>query len=184
MSHRPEAFTADHLLQTLQSFPAATEYLIGFSGGADSTALLHALSLIKAQLTKPVSAIHINHGLHTDANAWQSQCESFCRQIEIELSCLRIKLDKKSGKGLEGEAREQRYAAIASQMKPGACLLTAHHANDQAETLLLNLMRGSGGVGLSAMPESRVFGDGLLQRPLLKYQSCLHGLWLKRRPGR
>lgn len=171
MSHRPAAFSAERLLQTLQSLPAAVEYLVGFSGGADSTALLHALSLIRDQLSKPVSAIHINHGLHADADRWQTQCVSFCAQIGVNLNCLRIKLENNSGKGLEAEARELRYAAISAFIKPGGCLLTAHHANDQAETLLLNLMRGSGVDGLSAMPVSRAFGEGLLQRPLLEFQS-------------
>ena len=171
MSNRPPAFTAERLLDILQSFPSANAYIVGFSGGADSTALLHALSAVKNQLDAPLSAVHVNHGLHDDADHWQLQCEDFCRQHKIELICLSIELEHNSGKGLEAEARHLRYQAMSALLATGACLLTAHHADDQAETLLLNLMRGSGVDGLSAMPESRPLGNGLLQRPLLSFQN-------------
>jgi tRNA(Ile)-lysidine synthase len=173
MSNRALAFTAERLLQILQSFPVVKSYIVGFSGGADSTALLHAISTIQNQLDVPVSAVHINHGLHDDADLWQLQCETFCRQNGIKLVCLRIKLENRSGKGLEAEARHLRYEAISALLKSGDCLLTAHHADDQAETLLLNLMRGSGVDGLSAMPDSRPLGNGVLQRPLLGFQNSV-----------
>jgi len=146
-------------------------YLVGFSGGADSTALLHALSVIQPQLATPVSAVHINHGIHPAADHWQLQCEEFCHQHEIDLVCIKINLDKRTGKGLEAEARHLRYEAISDLLGRADCLLTAHHADDQAETLLLNLMRGSGVDGLSAMPECRPLGSGYLQRPLLKFKN-------------
>ncbi len=133
--------------------------------------LLHALSQIRPQLDAPVSAVHVNHGIHPDADHWQQQCEHFCQQYGIELTCLRIELNNRSGKGLEAEARHLRYEAIAALLKPADCLLTAHHADDQAETLLLNLMRGSGVDGLSGMPESRPLGIGFLQRPLLRFKN-------------
>ena len=171
MSNRALAFTAERLLHILQSFPVVNAYLVGFSGGADSTALLHALSTIQGQLGVPLSAVHVNHGLHGDADLWQSQCEHFCSQLGIKLVSLSINLDNRSGKGLEAEARHLRYDAISTLLEPGVCLLTAHHADDQAETLLLNLMRGSGVDGLSAMPESRPLGKGILQRPLLEFQN-------------
>ncbi len=171
MTNRALAFTAERLLHILRSFPAANSYIVGFSGGADSTALLHALSTIQNQLDAPVSAVHVNHGLHDDADLWQLQCENFCRQIRIKLVCLKVNLENRSGKGLEAEARHLRYEAISTLLKPGDCLLTAHHADDQAETLLLNLMRGSGVDGLSAMPDSRPLGNGILQRPLLGFQN-------------
>jgi len=171
MSHRTLAFTADYLLQTLRSFPVVNAYIVGFSGGADSTALLHALKAVEKQLDVPISAVHVNHDLHGDAGLWQQQCEQFCHQLQIKLVCLKIDPDRNSGKGLEAESRHLRYQAMSALLKPGACLLTAHHANDQAETLLLNLMRGSGVDGLSAMPESRRLGNGFLQRQLLGFQS-------------
>ena len=170
MSNRPLAFTAERLLQTLRSFTPVSAYIVGFSGGADSTALLHALNSIKDKLGVPLSAVHINHGLHDDAGVWQSQAENFCNQNNIPLVCINVDPDDDSGKGLEAEARFLRYKAISDLLKPGDCLLTAHHAEDQAETLLLNLMRGSGVDGLSAMPESRPLGNGFLQRPMLQFQ--------------
>jgi tRNA(Ile)-lysidine synthase len=170
MSNRPLAFTAERLLHTLRSFPPVNAYIVGFSGGADSTALLHALSSISHKLDVPLTAVHINHGLHDDAGVWQLQVESFCHQNSIPLVCLNVDPHDNSGKGLEAEARFLRYQAISDLLKPGDCLLTAHHADDQAETLLLNLMRGSGVDGLSAMPESRPLGNGYLQRPMLQFQ--------------
>ena len=171
MSNRALAFTAKSLLQTLKSFPAVSSYVVGFSGGADSTALLHALSKIQEQLDAPVSAVHVNHGIHPQADEWQSECENFCHQHNIDLICIKIDLTHCTGKGLEAEARQLRYEAIEALFKPGDCLLTAHHADDQAETLLLNLMRGSGVDGLSAMPDSRPLGVGVLQRPLLHFKN-------------
>ena len=119
----------------------------------------------------PVSAVHVNHGINPDADAWQELCENFCRLHQVELTCLKIKLTSRSGKGLEAEARHLRYEAISSLLSPADCLLTGHHADDQAETLLLNLMRGSGVEGLTAMPDSRPFGEGFLRRPLLSFKN-------------
>lgn len=171
MSNRALAFSAERLLHILRSFPTVNSYIVGFSGGADSTALLHAMAGIRAKLEYPVSAVHVNHGIHPQANHWQQHCETFCRRLDIELTCLDIKLGKRSGKGLEAEARHLRYEAVSGLLNSGDCLLTAHHADDQAETLLLNLMRGSGVEGLTAMPESRQLGAGFLQRPLLRFKN-------------
>jgi len=173
MSNRALAFTAERLLHVLRSFPAANSYLVGYSGGADSTALLHALGNVREALGSPLSAVHVNHGIHPQADRWQAHCMSFCQRLDIELTCLDIRLDKRSGKGLEAEARHLRYAAISAMLNPADCLLTAHHADDQAETLLLNLMRGSGVEGLTAMPESRPLGEGFLQRPLLHFKNSV-----------
>ncbi len=169
MSNRALAFTAERLLQILESFPPVGSYVVGFSGGADSTALLHALLEIRGPLDIPVSAVHVNHGIHPESDSWQQQCERFCRRHQVELTCLKIKLTNRSGKGLEAEARQLRYEAISKLITPADCLLTAHHSDDQAETLLLNLMRGSGVEGLTAMPDSRPFESGCLQRPLLHF---------------
>jgi tRNA(Ile)-lysidine synthase len=170
-ARRPSAFSAKSLLGVLQSDRSARPYIVGFSGGADSTALLHALNVIKDQLGVPISAVHVNHGLHADSDTWQKHCEAFCHQNRIKLTCLKIELNHQSGKGLEAEARHLRYRAISGLLMEGATLLTAHHADDQAETLLLNLMRGSGVDGLAAMPEFRPLGKGQLQRPLLEFQN-------------
>lgn len=168
-NRREQAFSAEKLLRVLRSYPEAGSYVVGFSGGADSTALLHALSTIRNQLDGEISAVHINHGLHKNAGQWQVYCESFCQKYNIRLTCLQIELTRNTGKGMEAEARSLRYQAITGLLDKNTALLTAHHADDQSETLLLNLMRGSGVDGLSAMPESRRLGNGLLQRPLLGF---------------
>jgi len=171
MSFRLLPFTDERLLHILKSYPPALTYLVGFSGGADSTALLFALKQLDDQLETTLKAVHINHGIHADADLWQEHCEIFCREHDIPLVCCPVKLEGNSGYGMEAEARQLRYQAMSALLKPGDYLLTAHHADDQAETLLLNLMRGSGVDGLSAMPQSRPFQPGILLRPLLNFEN-------------
>lgn len=179
-NRREQAFNAESLLRVLRSLPIAGQYVVGFSGGADSTALLHALTTIRHQLAGEISAVHVNHGLHEDSDQWQAHCQGFCRQYNIPLTCLQIELSHDTGKGMEAEARSLRYKAIKDLLGKNSALLTAHHADDQAETLLLNLMRGSGVDGLSAMPESRPIGNGLLLRPLLGFTNEQLLQYLKR----
>ena len=169
MSQQLPPFSAAQLLQSLTSLPTNSAWLVGFSGGADSTALLHALVQIREQLPLPFRAVHINHGLHPDSDQWQQHCEAVCRDWSVALTSLKVHIDG-SGQGLEAEARERRYAAISTLLTDGEAVLTAHHADDQAETLLLNLMRGSGVDGLSAMPAYKAFGKNQLLRPLLKFR--------------
>lgn len=166
MSKRLPPFSAGQLLQSLKAMPEVRSYMVGFSGGADSTALLHALVSIQDKLAKPVRAVHVNHALHPLAADWQKHCEDMCHAWAVDFTGLTVKLEG-NGKGLEAEARELRYAALQALLRPGECLLTAHHADDQAETLLLNLLRGSGVDGLSAMPKQKRAGQHWLLRPLL-----------------
>jgi tRNA(Ile)-lysidine synthase len=171
MSNRLPSFSATQLLNALKMLPAAERYLVGFSGGADSTALLYALTELTPQPGTPVTAVHVNHGIHADSNLWQEHCEAFCHRHSITLQCLAVEPGFRSGKGIEAEARHLRYEVISGLLGPGDCLLTAHHSDDQVETLLLNLMRGSGVDGLSAMPAHRALGAGSLQRPLLGFSN-------------
>lgn len=171
MAYRLLPFTTERLLHILSAQPPASTYLVGFSGGADSTALLHALKQLEGRLATPVRAVHINHGIHADSDQWQEHCVSFCQQHAIALQCRKVKLAGDTGKGMEAEARQLRYQAMSALLGPGDQLLTAHHADDQAETLLLNLMRGSGVDGLSAMPQSRPLASGVLLRPLLDFEN-------------
>lgn len=186
MSQQLPPFSADQLLQSLSLLPPARSWLVGFSGGADSTALLHAMVQIRDQLPTPFRAVHINHGLHPDSNQWQQHCAVLCRDWSVPLTSLNVHIDG-TGQGLEAEAREKRYAAINTLLIDGEAVFTAHHAGDQAETLLLNLMRGSGVDGLCAMPPHKIFGQNQLHRPLLKFHRQalldylnLHGIkWLE-----
>jgi len=141
--------------------------LIGYSGGLDSTVLLHALAASRDSHQTPLLAVHIDHGLHGDAAMWSEHCRSVAASLDIEFLELRVKVDRDSGSGPEASARDARYEAFRSIIRQGDWLLSAHHKDDQAETLLLNLMRGSGPAGLAGIGEIQPFGSGWLARPLL-----------------
>lgn len=161
------AFTPEQLRTYLPAVTSpSTIWWIGFSGGLDSTVLLHAL----AQLQLPVQlrALHINHQISANADAWQTQCADFCAQHSIPFHAEKVRVEN-TGKGIEDAARAVRYSVFEKNLAPSDYLLTAHHANDQAETLLLRLMRGTGPRGLASMASVRTLGAGLLARPLLHF---------------
>ncbi len=162
-------FSSERLLVSLEALRPARRYWIAYSGGADSSALLHAIAELRAQLATPVRALHVNHGLHPDAAAWQAHCERTCERLGIELEVVPVQVDAQAGQGVEAAAREGRYRAAADRLGPDELLLTGHHADDQGETLFLNLMRGSGVDGLAGMPALRPLGEGWLARPLLAF---------------
>jgi tRNA(Ile)-lysidine synthase len=122
---------------------------VGFSGGVDSTVLLFACRAAGV----PVTAIHINHGLHASADAWEANCRERCAAWRIPFIARRVSVTRQGGESLEAEARTARYTALAQVM--GECaatiLLTGHHQDDQLETSLLALLRGSGLAGLAGM---------------------------------
>jgi tRNA(Ile)-lysidine synthase len=150
--------------------------LVGFSGGLDSTVLLHALAAEAAQRRAGLRAIHVHHGLHAQADAWAEQCRQACRDWGIECRVVRVRVDLGSGLGPEGAARAARHAAFAEELRAGETLALAHHRGDQAETVLLRLLRAAGSDGLSAMRAVRDFGRGRLWRPLLDLpRGLLHG---------
>jgi len=151
----------------MASLPETRQFRVGFSGGADSTALLHALNEIRAELQAPVQAIHFHHGLNAGADAWQQHCRDFCLERDIEFTSRKLEIRQVSGTSTEEESRNHRYQAIGEILQAGDIYLTAHHANDQAETLFLNLMRGSGMEGLAGIPDLRRLGKGWVARPLL-----------------
>jgi len=142
-------------------------FLVAFSGGIDSSVLLHALASGMKEHQTPVVAIHINHGLHEDAADWAAHCRNVADELGIQFICKVVEVDENSGLGLEAAARQARYDAIRNLVEEGDWLLSAHHEDDQAETLLLNLMRGSGLAGLAGIGASHPFGRGMLVRPLL-----------------
>ncbi|QEY12428.1 tRNA lysidine(34) synthetase TilS [Cellvibrio sp. KY-YJ-3] len=141
-------------------------YWVGFSGGLDSTVLLHAL--VQLQLPVTIRALHINHQISPHADQWQARCAVICAQLGIEFTAEKVSVIN-SGKGIEDAARAARYAVFESYAGAGDFLLTAHHANDQAETLLLRLLRGTGPRGLAAMAVQRPLGQATLVRPLLNF---------------
>jgi len=142
-----------------------SRFVIAFSGGLDSTALAHALSLASSDV--PIVAIHIDHGLHDDSQRWSDHCKAFATSLGIEYRSRKVTVQLESGKGPEASAREARYTALHAELEQGDWLLSAHHREDQAETLLLNLVRGSGPAGIAGIGAIRRFGPGWLARPLL-----------------
>lgn len=145
-----------------------SRYVIAFSGGLDSTVLLHALASLQAEENVPLLAIHVDHGLQEDSGAWSEHCEAIAEKLGIDYLCRSVTVQLESGKGPEASARDARYTALHAELGPGDWLISAHHREDQAETLLLNLIRGSGPMGIAGIGAIRRFGPGWLVRPLLE----------------
>jgi len=145
-------------------------FLIAYSGGLDSTVLLHRFVSLRNRYNKLVlRAIYINHGISKNSFVWEEHCKSVCENFNVEFISRSINISTKTGKSLEDIARELRYRTISNVINSNEILLTAHHANDQAETVLLNLFRGSSVFGLSGIKYKRkLFGMNVL-RPLLKH---------------
>lgn len=158
----------ERLYLTLKGMPPTEHYRLAFSGGLDSSVLLHLLVQLRDRLEGTVQAVHVHHGLQPGADDWAAQCDRVCTGYGVSLQCLRLDLRPQGGASLEALARDSRYRALAGVMGPGDLLLTAQHRDDQAETLLLQLLRGSGPAGLAAMPALSRFGPGWLARPLLE----------------
>ena len=154
------------LLESLAGKPP--RYVIAFSGGLDSTVLLHALASLREDLGVPMVAIHIDHGLHDDSGAWSEHCETVAAELGVDYRSRSVAVQLESGKGPEASARDARYTALHAELAYGDWLLSAHHREDQAETLLLNLVRGSGPLGIAGIRAIRRFGPGWLARPLLE----------------
>lgn len=156
------------ILAGLAQFPDIKRYLIAYSGGLDSHVLLHALLHDRDLLQGAViEAVHVNHSLSPNAKQWTSHCEQQCANLGVSLHQLTVDAQAQNGESPEAAARNVRYQAFTELMKLGDCLLTAHHQDDQAETLLLQLLRGAGPKGLAAMPQSAEFATGWHARPLL-----------------
>ncbi|MFZ5652971.1 MAG: tRNA lysidine(34) synthetase TilS [Pseudomonadota bacterium] len=154
---------ADGDLHAALPAPPAGRILIGYSGGLDSRVLLQ---LARERYGAAVlTAIHVHHGLSPNADAWQRHCQATCAALEVPCQVERIRVAPGSG-GLEARARAARYRVFARWLEAGDLLLLAHHADDQAETLLYRLLRTGRPAG---MPAARRLGRGRLARPLLGF---------------
>ncbi len=148
---------------------ADTPLVVAFSGGLDSTALLFAACQLQADFGYHLQAVHVHHGLQPAADRWADHCAAVAASLAIPFICIRVQVPVGAGQGVEAAARKARYAALATVA--ARHVLLAHHADDQAETVLLALLRGAGPAGLSAMgdvsvPPSHPLRDTLL-RPWL-----------------
>lgn len=151
------------LLELLKPYLDRPRWVVAFSGGLDSTCLLHALSGVVDR--PPLYALHIHHGLQVHADEWENHCRHMAVSLGVEFHSLQVTVD--DGASVENAARRARYEAFEGFLTPGDVLLQAHHLDDQAETLLLRLFRGTGLDGLKGMPHARALGEGVLVRPLL-----------------
>ncbi|MFT5572147.1 MAG: tRNA(Ile)-lysidine synthase [Cryomorphaceae bacterium] len=138
-------------------------YYVAYSGGLDSTVLLHMLSVLQAEYGFSLTALHVNHNLYHRSGHWSDHCARICERLGVEFKHTSLTLES----GSESEAREARYQWFSKQILPASVLLTAHHRQDRAETLLFNLMRGAGSTGLSSLRATRPFFGSRLVRPLL-----------------
>ena len=152
---------SDIQLQALRDIPGRV--VVAYSGGCDSHALLHYLA---TSLDRSIEALHINHGLQTEADDWQAHCEQVCDDLNVPLTSFKVFVPRSGS--IETNARAARYSVFERFLEVGDCLLFAHHQNDQIETILLNLNSGRAPFGVLGMPETRELGLGRLERPLLR----------------
>jgi len=161
--------------QALAALPPAQRIAIAFSGGLDSSALLHIAHRWAQEKGVELYAFHIHHGISPNADAWLVHCEQACAALGRRFDSSRVQLQDRQKSGTEAAARKARYAALGALCREHGVqlLLTAHHQDDQAETVLLQLLRGSGAAGLSGMdaanhaPELLDNPELMMARPLL-----------------
>ncbi|MEE9342208.1 MAG: tRNA lysidine(34) synthetase TilS [Gammaproteobacteria bacterium] len=151
----------------LNRLPVANSYWLAFSGGMDSTVLLHLLVSIREQLSGPIAAVHINHQMQAESAHWERKCSQVCLDLGVDFRGIAVTVPENNNDSPESAARIARYQALENCLPANAALIMAHHERDQAETFLLQLLRGAGPKGLASMPGVRRFAKGLLVRPLL-----------------
>ena len=142
--------------------------VIAFSGGIDSVVLLHFLN---SHYPGNIRAVHINHNLSKHSKDWSLFCKELCQKQEIAFKSIDINI--KNSSNVEENARKKRYNSLKSELSENEILCTAHHQEDQSETFLLQLFRGSGVAGLASMPKMKNFADSFLYRPFLNISKKL-----------
>jgi tRNA(Ile)-lysidine synthase len=170
-SEQASVFSQLHprIQSSLKAIPRHSKYYVALSGGLDSMILLSAfVSYLKSQSSPcTVEAIHVHHGLSEYANDWADHCQQECARLGVHCYVERVGVVNK-GQGLEAAARDARYGVFERYLAGGGVLLQGHHQNDQAETVLMKMLRGAGVEGLSGMPLTRALSRGYLYRPWLK----------------
>lgn len=166
----PVRFTTGWLAAQLRSLAGplrGRRLCLAYSGGMDSSALLAALAALRNRCGFTLRALNVDHGLHADSARWSAAARAQARALRVPCVTLKLQLQPQRGESLEALAREQRYAALCARLADAELLLTAHHQEDQLETVLLALLRGSGVRGLAAMQASSPLAHSRLLRPLL-----------------
>jgi tRNA(Ile)-lysidine synthase len=161
-------FSTERLLTTLEALSLPGPYYVAYSGGLDSHVLLHALTRLQSRIGIEIRALYVNHGLNDKADIWGTHCEKTCKNLNIIFTQLKITESCPKGESREAWARKLRYDLLKKKVGTEGTLLTAHHQDDQAETLLIQLIRGSGAQGLAAMPLIKNRTGMLHARPLLE----------------
>jgi len=155
------------LARYVEAHPQVDAYCIAYSGGRDSHVLLHlAAALLARRTTIRLRALYIDHGLSPDSALWAAHVRQACQRLGVPLAVHRVEV-RDEGDGPEAAARAARYGAFDRALDTNEHLLLAQHADDQAETFLLQALRGSGPDGLASMPRRRPFGHGVMGRPLI-----------------
>ena len=167
------SFNAALLKENIAQYSSAKVLWVAYSGGCDSHALLHSLASLRSEISSEIKAIHINHGLSPLANEWEEHCRDICEKLDVSYTAIKVDASSKKSssgnKSPEEAARHARYAEWKKLINKEEVILLAHHQDDQAETVLLQLLRGSGVKGLAAMPAQQNFSQGLLCRPMLGF---------------
>ncbi len=156
----------NEISSALACFLGLNRIYIGYSGGVDSHVLLHACAAIP-ELKKKITAVYIHHGLQKEADDWAIHCQQISETLDVHFLIKHVNAVATQGESPEEAARNARYNAFESLIEANDVLLIAQHREDQLETVLLQLFRGSGLKGLAGMPEKMAFGKGWLLRPLL-----------------
>lgn len=169
MSFTPERLRASLLESRSQSARHPSGYCVALSGGLDSTVLLRALVALRDDSTPSLRAIHVDHALHADSAEWSRRCVELAHELAVPIESLTVDARAGPGESPEAAARAARYQALAERLRPDEFLLTAHHADDQMETVLLQLLRGGGLRAAAGMPRVAAFAQGFHARPLLEF---------------
>ncbi len=158
--------SAEIIESLLNQHKAFTRVYVGYSGGVDSHVLLHLCASIKI-LEGKITAVHVHHGLQAQAQSWVEHCQKIAEKLGVGFTLLEVDATANPGESPEEAARNARYNALKALIGVDDALLIGQHREDQLETVLLQLFRGAGLRGLSGIPESIFFGQGIMLRPLL-----------------
>ena len=159
---------AEALSEFLNGQPELSAITVAYSGGLDSHVLLHLvadLAVLRPDIA--IRALHINHRLQTESDAWAQHAQEVASALNVPITVVPVEVSASHADGPEAAARLARYAAFSEHLMPGEHIVLAQHADDQAETFLMQALRGSGPDGLASIPRKRTFSAGFMSRPLL-----------------
>jgi len=166
------------VINILKEISKYNKFLLAYSGGIDSTVLLYQLLKYKKKKKILIRAIHIDHQIHPKSKMWSKHCKEICDTNNVPIIIKKIKITKKN---IENQARKKRYQIFKKILLPSEVLLTGHNLDDQCETLLLSIKRGSGLKGLSGIAHKKKIVKNYLLRPLIKYSKKKIKKWAIRK---